>query len=79
MTGTQVIQVIIDVLELLAAAHDKGYVHRDIKPANIFLANSADGTPQVRLLDFGIVKSQHPAEITVSGALLGTMDDMSPE
>ncbi|HEV8551013.1 MAG TPA: protein kinase, partial [Polyangiaceae bacterium] len=51
-----------EVLRLLEApalslgrAHLKGIVHRDVKPANLF-ATLRDGTPQVKVLDFGLAE-----------------------
>jgi eukaryotic-like serine/threonine-protein kinase len=44
------------VLLGLCAAHGAGLVHRDIKPDNIFLCQSDDGRPCVKVLDFGVVK-----------------------
>ena len=38
----------------LAEAHALGIVHRDLKPSNLFLARRLDGTPLVKVLDFGI-------------------------
>ena len=74
----QVVDVGIQMLDVLAAAHDKGIIHRDIKPENIFIL--ADGT--VKVLDFGIAHikeavSQH--EATATGLLLGTPEYMAPE
>jgi serine/threonine-protein kinase len=63
------------VLDVLAAAHEKGIVHRDIKPDNLFLA--AGGV--LKVLDFGIARLLDGTSATVSGEVLGTPEFMSPE
>jgi formylglycine-generating enzyme required for sulfatase activity len=69
-----------EVAEGLAAAHDRGLAHRDIKPANIWLEGSR---ARVKILDFGLARplkgSVPDAEITRSGAVMGTPAYMSPE
>jgi serine/threonine-protein kinase len=64
----------------LGRAHAKGIVHRDIKPENIFLCDN-DGEVLVKVLDFGIAKSEAAAGFsgTRTGAFLGTAYYMSPE
>jgi serine/threonine-protein kinase len=57
-------------------------VHRDIKPDNIFLCDGDGGELFVKLLDFGIAKSeQHriTSAATTTGAVVGTPYYMSPE
>jgi len=44
------------VCEAVAYAHRRLVVHRDLKPSNVLVAEADDGTPQVKLLDFGIAK-----------------------
>ncbi len=72
----EVVDILVQLLDVLAAAHDKGVVHRDIKPANLFLED--DGT--LRVLDFGIARVRDtPTKLTRPGALLGTPAFMAPE
>jgi eukaryotic-like serine/threonine-protein kinase len=66
------------VLDALAAAHEKGVVHRDLKPENLFLTR--DGV--VKVLDFGIGRVKEVKGVstsTLSGATMGTPAFMAPE
>ncbi|MFN0061883.1 MAG: protein kinase domain-containing protein [Myxococcaceae bacterium] len=67
----------------LRAAHRAGVIHRDLKPDNIFLIpTEADGggSERVKLLDFGISKSNQSSTLkTQDAVLMGTPQYMSPE
>ena len=72
---SQTIDIAIQIIDALVAAHKKGIIHRDIKPANIFI--TAEGI--VKLLDFGIAKLiGQSKDITVVEST-GTIAYMSPE
>ncbi|MFO0802804.1 MAG: serine/threonine-protein kinase [Gemmataceae bacterium] len=60
----------------LEAVHRAGFVHRDIKPANLWLEN---GTGRVKLLDFGLARSDGDTAITHTGMIVGSPAYMSPE
>jgi serine/threonine-protein kinase len=73
---------VVQACEALAIAHDLGIVHRDLKPANIFLTQRSDGSPWVKILDFGISKTKEPdldGDLTSTRAVFGTPAYMSPE
>jgi serine/threonine-protein kinase len=72
----------IQVCSALAEAHSSGVIHRDLKPANLFLSQRPDGTPCIKVLDFGISKvtgAGSDFEMTKTHAVLGSPQYMSPE
>ena len=62
------------IASALAAAHAKGIIHRDLKPGNIMLSVSG-----VKVLDFGLAKTQGDETLTATHAVLGTPAYMAPE
>ncbi|MBR4985983.1 MAG: serine/threonine protein kinase [Proteobacteria bacterium] len=77
--------IILQVLDALAEAHNQGIVHRDLKPANIMLVRQGLRTNVVKLLDFGIAKAFDGTEPDLTsqnfrnGAGFGTPQYMPPE
>ncbi|WP_437573663.1 protein kinase domain-containing protein [Sorangium sp. So ce887] len=78
---------LLQACEALAEAHALGIIHRDLKPGNLFLSQRADGSPLIKVIDFGISKMALAAEttgpkvrdMTESSAMLGSPLYMAPE
>jgi serine/threonine-protein kinase len=74
MAVPDAIQVMLQVLDALASAHEQGVIHQDVKPANILL------TPQLRakVADFGISRFAE-GDVTSISSSMGTPNYMAPE
>jgi serine/threonine-protein kinase len=73
--SAEAVRYIAQVLAALSYAHKRQVIHRDIKPGNMML--TPDGT--VKLMDFGIARSNIDLGITATGTTLGSLAYMSPE
>ncbi|WP_063769231.1 serine/threonine-protein kinase [Hyalangium minutum] len=79
---TEVMSLLIQVLEGLEAAHARGVVHCDLKPDNLILTRDTHGERQVQVLDFGmasVLASCFSQEEIASGVVLGSPAYMAPE
>src|SRR5262249_43658610 len=77
------LELFVHVCEAVQHAHQKGIIHRDIKPSNVLVV-SHDGTPVVKVIDFGVAKAigQQLTDKTIYthfAQLVGTPLYMSPE
>ncbi len=83
---TEGIDYVLQACEAIAEAHSIGFIHRDIKPSNLFVTHRSDGSPLVKVLDFGIAKATRQArvgqgeqELTRTRTMLGSPMYMAPE
>jgi serine/threonine protein kinase/Flp pilus assembly protein TadD len=77
------LELFVDVCQAVQHAHQKGIIHRDLKPSNV-LVTLHDGTPLVKVIDFGIAKAlgQQLTDKTLFtgfAQMIGTPLYMSPE
>ncbi|MFO0590741.1 MAG: serine/threonine-protein kinase [Polyangiaceae bacterium] len=77
----ETVNLVLQACEAIFEAHERGIVHRDLKPANLFLTSRADGSPLVKVLDFGISKvlGADDNQLTATSDILGSPLYMSPE
>jgi len=68
LTIDEIIDIASQIVQGLAAAHEKGIVHRDINPANIMICKNG----LVKILDFGLAKLAGLSQLTKTGTTLGT-------
>jgi eukaryotic-like serine/threonine-protein kinase len=71
----EAVEIMRQVCLALQAAHAVGVIHRDLKPQNIM----RDTSGRIVVMDFGLARTLEGDGMTQSGALMGTMEYMSPE
>jgi eukaryotic-like serine/threonine-protein kinase len=71
----EAVEIMQQVCHALEAAHAEGVIHRDLKPQNIM----CDKSGRAIVMDFGLARSLEGEGMTQTGALVGTMEYMSPE
>jgi serine/threonine protein kinase/tetratricopeptide (TPR) repeat protein len=74
-TPEEAVEVIQQVCQALDAAHSVGVIHRDLKPQNVM----QDSSGRILVMDFGLARTLEGGGMTQTGALVGTMEYMSPE
>jgi eukaryotic-like serine/threonine-protein kinase len=74
-TPEEAVEVIQQVCQALDAAHSIGVIHRDLKPQNIM----QDPAGRILVMDFGLARTLEGDGMTQTGAIVGTMEYMSPE
>ncbi len=80
MDVADAVTFVLQACEAIAEAHRGGIIHRDLKPANLFLTRRTNGSPCVKVLDFGISKIVGDAQsMTKTSATMGSPAYMSPE
>ena len=74
----ELVEIVSQICEALAATHDARILHRDLKPENVFLV--AGPHPFVKLIDYGVARPLEVAECLAIDLLpAGTPEYMSPE
>jgi non-specific serine/threonine protein kinase/serine/threonine-protein kinase len=88
------VELFVRICEAVHFAHQKGVIHRDLKPGNILVPVAApagrngqasiEGTPQPKVIDFGVARAVDAADTMTTlrtgvGQLVGTLAYMSPE
>jgi len=77
LAPVEALELLAQVCDGLAYAHQKGVLHRDIKPSNIRVRREGDRL-HAKVMDFGIARVAG-SDMTGTGTLLGTFGYMAPE
>lgn len=75
LTITEVIDIMMQITDGLATAHDSYIIHRDIKPQNIMILENG----LVKITDFGIAMAMNAAQLTQTNSVMGSVHYLPPE
>lgn len=72
---SETMDIMLQLLDALASAHDSYIIHRDIKPQNIMIKDSG----LVKITDFGIAVALNSTELTQTNSVMGSVHYLPPE
>ena len=75
LTVTEVIDIMLQITDGMALAHDSYIIHRDIKPQNIMILENG----LVKITDFGIAMAMNAAQLTQTNSVMGSVHYLPPE
>ena len=73
------LSIMIQMASALAEIHKRGIIHRDLKPENIMITRMKPYGLQIKILDFGLARTQNLTRLTRTGMVMGTIFYISPE
>ena len=71
----ETIDIMMQLLDAIASAHDSYIIHRDIKPQNIMIKDSG----LVKITDFGIAMALNATQLTQTNSVMGSVHYLPPE
>ena len=75
LTLSEAIDIILQITDGIAHAHDSYIIHRDLKPQNIMIKD--DG--QIKITDFGIAMALNSTQLTQTNSVMGSVHYLPPE
>ncbi len=75
LTISEAIDIMLQLTEGMAHAHDSYIIHRDLKPQNIMIKD--DG--QIKITDFGIAMALNATQLTQTNSVMGSVHYLPPE
>src|SRR6185437_7181862 len=79
LTPEETVTLLSQAALALDKTHAAGVIHRDLKPENLFVTYRDDGSPRLKVLDFGIAKVVAQSTLPNATRGVGTPIYMSPE
>ena len=75
LTLSEAIDIMVQLTDGMAHAHDSYIIHRDLKPQNIMIKD--DG--QIKITDFGIAMALNATQLTQTNSVMGSVHYLPPE
>ena len=75
LTVTEVIDIMLQLTDGMAHAHDSYIIHRDIKPQNIMILENG----MIKITDFGIAMALNETQLTQTNSVMGSVHYLAPE
>ena len=75
LSVTEVVDIMLQLTDGMAHAHDSYIIHRDIKPQNIMMLSNG----VIKITDFGVATALNSTQLTQTNSVMGTVHYLPPE